>query len=360
MSLRDRAATDTGRTLLRRAPAPKHRAVAAAPAGPVVVYLAGFGRSGSTLVERMLGAAPGWTNVGELVDLARSVAPSDELCGCGARFSCCPMWTRVGELAFGSWGPEVLRRLVVLHRSAARQRHLPGMLAGREPSAELADLRAAYERIYRAVAEVTRARVVVDASKGPALGRALAGTPGLDVRLLNVVRDPRAVAWSWNRRVVRPHATAGGDQMWRIPAHRAAAQWAALQLEVEAIAGMDGGAAARIRYEDFVADPVGTLVTATTALGLPLAADDLPAVRAGAVRLGPSHGLSGNPSRFRSGDIVLRSDDSWTDQMPLRARSTVTALTLPLLAGYGYPAAWRRGTATTPRSRGRHETRDIE
>jgi hypothetical protein len=64
-----------------------------------VVYLGGFGRSGSTLVERMLGAAPGWVNVGELVDLARSVAPGDELCGCGQPFSTCPMWTRVGDLA---------------------------------------------------------------------------------------------------------------------------------------------------------------------------------------------------------------------------------------------------------------------
>ena len=58
-----------------------------------VVYLGGFGRSGSTLVERVLGAVPGWVNVGELVDLARSVAPADELCGCGVSFSACPVWS---------------------------------------------------------------------------------------------------------------------------------------------------------------------------------------------------------------------------------------------------------------------------
>ena len=48
--------------------------------------------------------------------------------------------------------------------------------------------------------------VVVDASKGPAFGLALAGAPGIDLRMLNVVRDPRAVAWSWKREVERPHA----------------------------------------------------------------------------------------------------------------------------------------------------------
>ena len=94
-----------------------------------VVYLSGFGRSGSTLVERMLGAAPAWVNVGELVDLARSVARTDELCGCGEPFSRCPVWTRVGESAFGGWTADVLDRLARVQRSAARQRHLPGLLA---------------------------------------------------------------------------------------------------------------------------------------------------------------------------------------------------------------------------------------
>jgi hypothetical protein len=234
------------------------------------------------------------------------------------------------------------------------------MLAGRGPTEPLDELRSAYARIYGAVAEVTGARVVVDASKGPALAQALAGAPGLDVRVLNVVRDPRAVAWSWNRRVLRPHSTSGDVEMWRIAAHRAAAQWSALQLEVEAIAGLGGAPSARIRYEDFVADPVTTLVAASAALGLPLTPDDLPTVRAGTVRLGPSHGLSGNPSRFRSGDIELRHDGGWATEMPMRARTAVTTLTLPLLTTYGYPAAWRRHSPTTPRPRGRHETRKSE
>jgi hypothetical protein len=310
-----------------------------------VVYLGGFGRSGSTLVERMLGAADGWVNVGELVDLARSVAPADELCGCGVPFSQCPVWTKVGDVAFKGWTTDVLDRLSTLHRSAARQRHLPGLLDSRRtPSAALVDLRTAYARIYRAVAEVTGSNVVVDASKGPALGQALAGAPGIDLRMLNVVRDPRAVAWSWSRHVDRPHATAGGEQMWRIPAHRSAAQWSALQVEMAAIHRIGGTRSVRLLYEDFVADPVGSLVDATTRLGVPLADTDLPALEDGRVVLGPSHGLSGNPGRFRSGALELRRDDGWTREMPTADRAVVTALTLPLLRAYGYRAASRSST----------------
>jgi Sulfotransferase family len=314
-----------------------------------VVYLGGFGRSGSTLVERTLGAAQGWVNVGELVDLARSVAPGDELCGCGQPFSRCPVWTEVGDAAFGGWTREVLDKLAGLHRAAARQRHLPRMLASpHSESGALTDLRAAYARIYLAVADVTGSRVVVDASKGPALGQALAGAPGVDLRMLNVVRDPRAVTWSWMRHVERPHATSSTEQMWRIPAHRAAAQWSTLQLEMAAISGLGGARSARLRYEDFVADPVGTVVASTSALGVPLSPEDLPSVTEGRMVLGPSHGLSGNPSRFRSGAIELRRDDRWATEMPSRDRAVATVLTLPLLMAYGYTGDRRLRGRTLP------------
>jgi hypothetical protein len=95
---------------------------------------------------------------------------------------------------------------------------------------------------------------------------------------------------------------------------------------------------ARVRYEDFVADPAATLAAATAELGVPLTARDLPAVSNGGVNLGPSHGLSGNPARFRSGALAIRRDDRWVTGMPAMDRAVVTALTLPLLLAYGYPA----------------------
>jgi hypothetical protein len=130
--------------------------------------------------------------------------------------------------------------------------------------------------------------------------------------------------------------------MWRIPVHRSAAQWSALQLEVEAIAYAGSVPVARIRYEDLVADPARTLITATATLGVPLTRADLPAA-GGDVVLEPSHGLSGNPGRFRSGLVPLLRDDRWATEMPASSRALVTALTLPLLSKYRYPL----GTRTT-------------
>jgi len=102
------------------APASEHR--------PVVVYIAGSGRSGSTLLERMLGAAPGMVNIGELVDAFRRVVPGDERCGCGDRFSACPFWCKVGERAFGGWHDDVVAEFQSLQRQVDRQRHMPKVL----------------------------------------------------------------------------------------------------------------------------------------------------------------------------------------------------------------------------------------
>ena len=88
-------------------------------AQPRVLYLGGFGRSGSTLLERILGQIPGWTNVGELVDLPRSVFVHQENCGCGEPFLTCPMWSQVGERAFGGWHDHDMQLTVALLQRTA-------------------------------------------------------------------------------------------------------------------------------------------------------------------------------------------------------------------------------------------------
>src|SRR5215470_15851498 len=72
----------------------------AQPPAPTVVYIAGFGRSGSTLLERALGELPGYVNVGELIDLFRRTGPDGERCGCGEAFTDCAFWTDIGKHAF--------------------------------------------------------------------------------------------------------------------------------------------------------------------------------------------------------------------------------------------------------------------
>ena len=50
----------------------------------------------------------------------------------------------------------------------------------------------------------------------------------------------------------------------------------------------------------------------------------------------PGHSVSGNPMRFAAGTIPIRLDERWRTGLPGGQRRAVTALTFPLLAGYGY------------------------
>jgi hypothetical protein len=205
---------------------------------------------------------------------------------------------------------------------------------GRKYRADAARYGMHYARLYRAIADVAGAACVVDASKWPVQALALSRA-GIDVRVIHLVRDVRGVAHSLSKRdVTRPHALNGTDLMWAKRPATTAARWTLCQVQAEMLARC-GVPVARVRYEDFVRQPQPTVEAALKELGLPPGRPPVTQVNEGSIVLGPSHGLSGNPSRFRSGEVTLRPDEVWRDRMPLRNRILVTAIGLPLLVRYG-------------------------
>ena len=88
-----------------------------------------------------------------------------------------------------------------------------------------------HHRLYQAIAAVSGAEVVVDASKSTAQLFALRHIDGLDLRVVNLVRDSRGVAHSWTKADVRKPQSADGAVMGTYPPHRLAVLWATLQLE---------------------------------------------------------------------------------------------------------------------------------
>ncbi|MFD0886208.1 sulfotransferase, partial [Streptosporangium algeriense] len=81
-----------------------------------VVFLGGLGRSGTTLLERLLGEVPGVTPLGEVAHLWTRGVLANEDCGCGKPFGACPFWREVGTRAFGGWSEDLVRRVVTLGR----------------------------------------------------------------------------------------------------------------------------------------------------------------------------------------------------------------------------------------------------
>src|SRR5436190_2795265 len=137
---------------------------------PRILYIAGAGRSGSTLLAMRLGGLPGCTAVGELRHIWERGVLGNRLCGCGEPFRECPFWSAVGQEAFGGWDAVDAERQAARLMRVGRQRHFPLVAAG-AGSARFRAEHAAYgqlqARVYRAVAAVSQDAAIVDSSKSP-------------------------------------------------------------------------------------------------------------------------------------------------------------------------------------------------
>lgn len=294
-----------------------------------VAFIGGIGRSGSTLLELLLASRGDMCAVGETVHLWQRGVLDNERCACGEPFSRCPFWSAVGDHAFGGW--TTAHALAVLDEQAAvdRTRYVPTSIASSRGSPRRIAVEAygsAYRAIYRAALEQSGALLVLDSSKHVSLAAALSMTSGIDLRIVHIVRDPRAVAYSWTRRVERPESSQGERMATASPA-RIAARWN-LQNGLFSLVARRAPVY-RVRYEDLASSPAAVVRSIREYLGAPEAiGDDFP--REPQV----IHSVAGNPIRFSRGPLNIKPDTSWRCGLRTRDRLLVEGITFPLARRY--------------------------
>lgn len=313
--------------------------VAEPAAGRVpVLYIGGSGRSGSTLLERVVGQLPGVFPVGELVFLWGRGIHEDQLCGCGARFSECPFWREVGDRAFGGWDRIDVDEVLALQRVVDRNRFIPLMLASGAPGRYRRDLARYAEYllpVYRAALAVSDARIVVDSSKHASTAFLLGRLGGVDPRVVHMVRDSRGVAYSWTKQVRKPEVVAGESYMPRYHPGRQSLYWLAFNVMFEALPA-SGVPVMRLRYESLLRDPRAEVERVARFAGIDVDERALAYLGERSVDLAPNHTVSGNPMRFKNGHLDLRMDDAWRRELPRSQAAFVHAVTWPLQRRYGY------------------------
>lgn len=300
-----------------------------------VLYIAGTGRSGSTLLDRMLGQQPGMFSAGEVGSLWEHGLLENRLCGCGEPFQACAFWTAVLTDAFGASHALDARRMADFARSIDRTRHLlwrflPGGTGLRDYS-EYAEI---VSMLYRAIQRVSGCDVIIDSTKNAPLGLTLAGLPGFEVSVVHLVRDSRAVAFSWLRHVKDPSVHWTEQEMERKSLFSASRFWVTQNITAEVLSRR-ARESTRVRYEDFVRDPRRVLTK--VAAWYPQVKHAFESPDDSSVELRPTHTVAGNPMRFQSGPVTVRVDDEWVRSMRRRDLVAITALTFPLLKAYGYP-----------------------
>jgi hypothetical protein len=309
---------------------------------PTVLFIAGAGRSGSTLIDQILGQAPGFHSIGELHTIWTHGLIERDSCGCGAAVPECPFWRDVFTEAFGGVEnvPAVelaaimeryirtrLKSLLSQWRGARRGRAAP----------PVHEYGAVLSRMYRAISVVSGSAVIVDSTKVPSHALVATSFADVDLYLVHLVRDPRGVVHSWLR---NPDAGGrekrSGIKFKGMRLIETVAQWAFRALVVEtALRSVVGPRYRRLRYEDFAADPSGTIRELLEFLDKDAVVP--PFVDDHTIQIGENHIVSGNRSKFRRGRIRIDSDEQWKRAMALPTRCVCTALAWPLMLWYRYP-----------------------
>jgi sulfotransferase family protein len=303
----------------------------------VVLYVTGWCRSGSTVLGNLLNELDGVVHIGEAHYLWRNGvlgAGTNTLCGCGSQVRECPLWKGVlGRLVPpGDAATGYAQAALAGQRAYLRTRHtgarLRESLGRRERPAAAAEAVDRMVAVHRAVAAESGASVVVDSSKYPAEPAALCGRADVDLRVLHLVRDPRATAHSWRK--AKAYIPA-------MSVTRSGAYWTGANIASERIGRAFPDRYLRLRYEDFAADPRGGLAEVLSFVGR---ADEPPVAADGSAVLGTNHTVTGNPDRLARGPVRIRPDESWRRDLPAVPAWVATALAAPALRHYGY--AWTR------------------
>lgn len=296
-----------------------------------VLYLAGWGRSGSTVLSALLNGLPGVFAAGEARSFWQKGLIDGAPCACGRPVTECDVWSRAADAA-GAW-PMAAAELARFQADHLRTRDYATAwprLRFRSPSADEVRYARTYAALHEHLAATTGASVVLDSSKYPLDAHLLARAAGVDLRVLHLVRDPRAVAHSWGTpKALTPDA--GAPTLKRFRPAASSTIWTTWNAMVRSL--LRGLPVHTLRYEDLVADPAAAIAGIASFAGVPVEAplDLAPLGRA------PNHMVAGNPVRFARGDVTIVEDRRWTTDMAARDRLEATLPAVPMLRRYGYP-----------------------
>ena len=300
-----------------------------------VLSIVGPGRSGTTILASVLGEADGVVSVGELRWLWRRGLIERRSCGCGLPPDECPVWSKVvartGTAGSGT-AAEIAAAQDELSSLRNRLRAIRSATGAGTDWPALQRVREVTARLIPAISEVTGARVIVDSSKRAQDAAVLAGLDDVDHYVLHMVRDPGAVAFSWQRRDKQVRVAEGTRAMATRRLLPSVARWTENCLSAEVLRRyVPPERWMFLRYEDFAARPRESVARILAFLGETAAA---PFEDEDTVVLGPNHTVAGNPNRFRTGPVTIALDDEWTRRMPRQRQLAVRALTWPLVLRY--------------------------
>ncbi len=308
---------------------------------PDFIYIAGYGRSGSTLLERLLQCQHQVHACGEMTGFFRMYGSGSSRCSCGRTLEECEFWGGVARHLFQQnfYLHEFSSYHLIQKKREGHWSHGGSFLPDKYHAEYSRLMRPFFEALTRQNSEN---RIFIDSSKtaylNPLRPVAVSQLGKFRVRVIHLVRDPRGVIWSVKRGLNRSLET-GKKARVKLPTVRAVAGWvfanrAASKLEL--FFGKDNYCL--VRYEDLVDNPVYVLERIARRWNIDLQESigvAKKAVNGSQVQLTTMHQLSGNRMRF-SKTFSISPDYAWKEKINPNMSAIVKNATMPLLKKYGY------------------------
>ena len=301
-----------------------------------VLFIMGSGRSGSTMLDTILGNHADAVGFGELCYAAEKAYLNGAYCACGEWGFACPFWTAVRrEWAERTGTSNVARFASLVHGVESRKLRLDRAVRGwrldDSPFREYAGLMKAF---FDSLRTVSGKAVIVDSSKRPARALALSMIPGIDVRLIHLVRDVRGVVWSAKKRLKQDERGGVSNEDRGKTLLRSVAVWNIVNRLSEYVCRqLPALHTSQVRYEDYVTRPMDVLDRIGKVADLDFSA--VGAKLAAGTPLEIGHAIAGNRMRM-STEIRLRADTEWISRLSPWDRRVCWALAGRQLKRYGY------------------------
>ncbi len=296
-----------------------------------VLYIAGTGRNGSTLTERVLNEIPSFFAAGELA--WADLFLKDKACFCGTKFDFCPVWgsirndatfKKIDEKSFIEASQKYRNigeffKLLLLRKT---QRRMPDDFKQYLESLQI---------LYSTIQKYRACQVITDSSASFLHGYYLSLIPSIELYVVHLVRDPRGFAHSHSRIKFSSQKVSWSEK--RNPL-RSAFSWAKKNWVVGLLFPRRKGRYLRVHYENFIENPTNTLANIGNMLGINLERFDF--IQGKTVKLGKHHLTRGNIDAVIKGEeeIVLKLDERWKRDMKWWNIVLVTLITWPLLLKY--------------------------
>lgn len=304
-----------------------------------LIYVAGWLRSGTTLLSRILGSMAGVLAVGEVSGIWRAAAQND-VCSCGQRVPECLVWGAGLEAVAKAHGigPSDYDQMALLSSSVLRTRNSLRLRSLREVPRhswpkDVHRYVGVMETLLQSASDVSGCDTLIDSSKLPP-GFLVENLFDARVDVVQIVRDPRAVASS----ELRSNRQLAAGTSSPVPGRsllRSAAYWSFGNLAIRALGSAADGFVT-VRYEELAAAPASVLAALAQRL-------DLDDGGSSPVRMATGHIAVGNPSRFDGEVRPIRLDVAWRDELTFTQRTVVSTITAParavLSTGWGVTSA---------------------